>query len=164
MSRPLNKTQLLESIQKEYTALETFLAPLTAEQMAFSSAPGARAVKDIFAHLVEWQQMFFNWYEAGLRGEMPEVPAPGYKWSQLPALNQAIYEKYRSLTAEQALAMFRESHHKTIELIESLPDADLTIPGLYKWMNQNTLMSYLNSITVAHYVWALKDAKKTLQG
>lgn len=164
MSRPLNKTQLLESIQKQYAALEKFLAPLTPEEMAFSSAPGAWAVKDILAHLVEWQQMFFRWYEAGLRGQMPEVPAPGYKWSQLPALNQAIYEKYRSLAAEQALAMFRESHQKTIELIESLPEADLTIPGLYRWMNQNTLIAYLNSITAAHYVWALKDAKKTLKG
>ncbi len=163
MSRPLNKTQLLESIQKEYTALEKFLAPLTAEQMAFSSAPGAWAVKDILAHLHEWQQMFFRWYEAGLRGEMPEVPAPGYKWNQLPALNQSIYEKYRSLSPEQALAMFRESHHKTIEFIKSLPEADLTMPGLYKWMNQNTLMAYLNANTAAHYVWALKDAKKALK-
>lgn len=162
MSRPLNKTQLLESIQKEYTALEKFLAPLTAEQMALSSAPGAWAVKDILAHLVGWQQMFFRWYEAGLRGEMPEVPAPGYKWSQLPALNQAIYEKYRGLTSDEALALFRESHQKTIQFIETLSEADLTAPGLYKWMNKNTLMAYLNSVTAAHYVWALKDCKKVL--
>ena len=50
MSRPLNKTQLLAAIEKEYTALEKFLAPLTAEQMAFAPAPGAWAVKDILAH------------------------------------------------------------------------------------------------------------------
>lgn len=163
MSRPLNKTQLLESIQKEYTALEKFLVLLTPEQMAFSSAPGAWAVKDILVHLHEWQQMFLDWYEAGVRGDTPKVPAPGYKWNQLPELNQAIYEKYRSLSPEQALAMFRESHHRTIEFIESLPEADLTAPGLYKWMNRNTLMAYLSANTAAHYVWALKDAKKTLK-
>ncbi len=163
MSRPLNKTQLLESIQKEYAALEKFLAPLTSEQMAFAPAPGAWAVKDILAHLVEWQQMFFRWYEAGLRGETPTVPAPGYKWSQLPALNQAIYEQYRGLSPEQAIGMFRQSHQKTIEFIETLPESDLTTPGLYKWMNQNTLMAYLNANTAAHYVWALKDAKKALK-
>lgn len=164
MSRPLNKTQLLESIQKEYAALEKFLAPLTAEQMAFAPAPGAWAVKDILLRLVEWLQMFFRWYEAGLRGETPAVPALGYKWSQLPALNQAIYEKYRDLTSDEALALFRESHQKTIQFIETLSEADLTAPGLYAWMNQNTLMSYLNSTTAAHYVWALKDAKKALKG
>jgi hypothetical protein len=164
MSRPLNKTQLLESIQKQYAILEKFLVPLTTEQMAFSSAPGAWALKDILAHLYEWQQMFFRWYEAGLRGEMPEVPAPGYKWNQLPALNQSIYEKYRDLTPEQALALFRESHQKTIEFIENLPDTDLAVPGLYPWMNKNTLMAYLNANTAAHYAWALKDAKKALKG
>lgn len=164
MSRPLNKTQLLESIQKQYAALEKFLAPLTPEQIAFSPIPGAWAIKDIFAHLYEWQQMFFRWYEVGLRDEIPEVPAPGYKWNQLPALNQSIYEKYRNLTPEKALALFRESHQKTIEFIENLSDTNLATPGLYEWMNNNTLMSYLNSITAAHYVWALKDAKKTLNG
>jgi hypothetical protein len=163
MSRPLNKTQLLESIQKHYTALEKSLAPLTAEEMTYSCAPGAWAVKDILAHLVEWQQMFFKWYEGGSQGEMPEVPAPGYKWNQLPALNQAIYEKYQHLTADEALSLFRKSHQKTVQFIETLPDADLTTPGLYQWMNNNTLMSYLNSISAAHYVWALKDAKKTLK-
>ena len=164
MSRPLNKTQLLEAIQKQYTALEKFLAPLTPEQMAFYPAPGVWAVKDIVAHLYEWQQMFFKWYTSGTRGETPEVPAPGYKWNQLPALNQAIYEKYHPLTPDEALQLFRESHKKTLDFIETLPDTDLTKPGLYQWMNQNTLMSYLNSITAAHYLWAVKEAKKALKG
>ena len=85
MSRPLNKAQLNAVIQKEYAALEKFLAPLTSEQLAFTAMSGAWAVKDILAHLYAWQQMLFNWYETGLRGETPAVPAPGYKWNQLPA-------------------------------------------------------------------------------
>lgn len=164
MSRPFNKPQLLAAIDKEYNALEKFLASLTPEQMAFAPAPGARAIKDVLAHLYEWQQMFFRWYEAGRCGENPSVPASGYKWSQLPALNQAIYEKYQPLTSQQALGMFRESHQKTVRFIEALPKTDLTTPGLYTWMNQNTLMAYLNSVTAAHYVWAVKDAKKALKG
>jgi hypothetical protein len=153
----------LTAIDKEYTALEKFLAPLTPEQLVFAPVPGAWAVKDILAHLYEWQQMFFRWYEAGLRDEMPATPAPGYKWSQLPALNRAIYEKYRSLTPHESLCLFRESHQKTVQFIETLPEADLTTPGLYKWMNQNTLMAYLNSVTSAHYAWAIKDCKVVIK-
>lgn len=164
MSRPLNKSQLLAAIHKDYSSLEKFLAPLSAGQLSEPPAPGAWAIKDILAHLYEWQQMFFKWYQSGQRGEIPAVPAPGYKWNQLPALNQAIYAQYQSLNAAQALALFRESHLRTVEFIETLPDADLSVPGLYAWMNQNTLMAYLNSITSAHYVWALKDAKKVLKG
>lgn len=163
MSRPLNKTQLLSAIEKEFSALEKLLTDLTPQLMAYTTAPGVWAIKDIVAHLYEWQQMVFLWYETGLRGEMPSVPAPGYKWSQLPALNQHIYEKYRDLAPEKALALFQESHQKMVQFIERQSDADLATPGLYQWMNQNTLLSYLNSATAAHYVWALKEIKKILK-
>jgi len=164
MSRPLDKAQLLAAIQQDYSALEKYLATRTPEQMAFTPAPGAWSIQDILAHLYEWQQMFFTWYETGLRGEMPPVPAPGFKWSQLPALNQAIYETYRNLAPEKALALFRESHQKTVQFIESLPKTDLTTPGLYRWMNQNTLLAYLNANTASHYRWALKECKKASKG
>jgi hypothetical protein len=164
MSRPLNKTQLLAATQKEYSALEKILANLTTEQLAVTTAPGTWAIKDILAHLHEWQQMFFTWYETGLRGETPALPALGYKWNQLPALNQHIYEKYCDLPPEQALGLFRETHQKTVQFIQALPDADLITPGLYKWMNENTMMAYLNSNTAAHYVWAYKEIKKVLKG
>jgi hypothetical protein len=163
MSRPLNKAQLTAAIQKEYSSLEKYLAPLTPEQLAFSAAFGIWAVKDILAHLYAWQQMLFNWYETGLRGETPALPAPGYKWNQLPALNQQIYEKYCTLISEQALELFRESHQNTLQWIETLAETDLITPGLFPWMNNNTLMAYLNSVTAAHYVWALKEAKKVLK-
>ena len=162
MSRPLHKAQLSAAIQKDYAALEKFLTPLSSEQLAFTITPGAWAIKDILAHLYAWQQMLFTWYETGLRGETPAVPAPGYKWNQLPALNQQIYTTYCTLTPEQALGLFRESHQNTLLWIESLSDADLITPGRYEWMNHNTLMAYLNSVTAAHYIWALKEAKKAL--
>jgi hypothetical protein len=162
MPRPLNKTQLLEVAQKDYQKLETYLNSLRPEQIMTAKAP-EWSVKDILAHLYEWQRMFFIWYETGLSGETPEVPAPGYKWNQLPALNQAIFEKYHSLPLGEVLSMLRASQQKTIKFIAEIPDADLTTPGLYQWMNKNTLMAYLNSITSAHFVWALKESKKAIR-
>ncbi|NIR95411.1 MAG: ClbS/DfsB family four-helix bundle protein, partial [Gammaproteobacteria bacterium] len=38
---------------------------------------------------------FIQWYQAGLRGEIPEIPAPGMTWRDLPKLNRLIYEKYQ---------------------------------------------------------------------
>lgn len=163
MSRPLNQSQLLAAAQKEYAALEKSVTALAPEKLTFSPTPGAWAVRDILAHLYEWQQMLLSWYESGRRGETPAVPAPGFKWSQLPALNQQIYEKYCGLAPERALALLRESHHTTLQFIETLPEADLTAPGLYPWMNRNTLLAYLNSTTAAHYAWAVKEIKKLLK-
>ena len=57
MPRPRNKAHLLDASQKEYQKLET-LATLTPEKMTAANDP-AWSVKDILAHLHEWQQMFF---------------------------------------------------------------------------------------------------------
>jgi hypothetical protein len=159
MSRPLNKAQLLATSEKEYTALEKLIAPLTPGQMTRPPAAGEWSVKDVLAHLYEWQQMFFRWYEAGLHGEKPAVPAEGYKWSQLPALNQHIYETYRDLPLEEALRLFRSSHRKTMELIAKLSEEDLLTPGRWPWMNQNPLIAYLNANTGSHYRWARGEIK-----
>jgi len=96
MPRPQTKAQLLTESQQEYDALEKFLAALTPEQMIQPGALGEWSPKDVLVHLYEWQQMLFRWYEAGQRGETPPIPAEGFKWSQLPALNQQIYEQYKN--------------------------------------------------------------------
>jgi hypothetical protein len=122
---------------------------------------GDWSAKDVIAHLYEWQQMFFRWYEAGLRGETPAVPAAGYKWSQLPALNQKIYETYRDYPWADLLADFRASHAKTLALVESLSDETIITPGLYPWMNKNSLIAYLASTTSSHYDWARSGLRKS---
>lgn len=161
MPRPINKTQLLEVAHKEYRKFEMYLSSLSPEQMKAGNTP-QKSVKDVLAHLYEWQQMFFAWYEIGLRGEKPAVPAPGFNWGQLPALNQAIYEKYENMPLDDVLMMFRASHAQSIQFIENLSDGELATPGLYPWMNRNTLLAYLNSTTGSHYLWALKEIKKSL--
>jgi hypothetical protein len=153
---------LVEVSEKEYAALEKLILTLGVEQMTRVSAPGEWAIKDVLAHLYEWQQMFFRWYEAGLRSEKPAVPAEGYKWSELPALNLHIYEAYRDLSLKQILEMFRFSHHRTMDLIAALSEADLFTPGRWPWMNQNTLTAYINANTGSHYRWAREEIRKRI--
>jgi len=163
MPRPTTKPQLLAEAQAEFDALELFLATLTSDEMRQPTPAGEWAPKDYLTHLYEWQQMFFTWYESGLRGENPAVPAPGYKWNQLPALNQAIYERHRDLPLEEVLDKFRSSHAHTLALIESLPETDLFTRGLYPWMNENHLSAYISANTGSHYRWALTDLRKALR-
>ena len=72
MGRRLRKTQLLSEIQRERRSLDDTLALLSARQMTKAGVTrGGWSVKDVLAHLVEWQQMNLGWYAAGLRGEPP---------------------------------------------------------------------------------------------
>lgn len=163
MPKPTTKQELLDVAQKEYAALESYLATFTPKEMTAPGALGDWSVKDVLAHLFEWQTMLFGWYETGLRGETPAVPADGYKWSDLPALNDNIRQKYGDALLEDVIQEFRASHVRMVEFVNHLTEADLFTPGKYRWLNQNTLAAYCNACAGAHYRWARTDMRKTLK-
>lgn len=158
-----SKTQLLAESQKEYQALEKLLAPLTPEQMTQPGMLGEWSVKDVLAHLYEWQQMMLGWYQAGLRGETPEVPGRGYKWNQLAELNQEIYATYQGAPLDDVRAKFRASHQQMIDLIESLPENDLLAPGCFSWTGKHNLATFIDANTGSHYRWASTGLRKQIK-
>ena len=44
-------------------------------------------------HLYEWHAMLERWYREGMDGDIPFMPAPGYKWSSIKLLNIRIWEE-----------------------------------------------------------------------
>lgn len=156
MGKRLPKRELLQEIQLERTALDDLLALLTTRQMTQADVTrGGWSVKDILAHLVEWQQMNLDWYEAGRRGEKPAMPAPGFTLRELPRLNEMIYRKHHRRSLQAVLQDYRSHHARVVALIESLPDDDLVTLGRFSWTGPSwTLSDYLRASTAAHYLWA----------
>ena len=160
MPKPQNKAELIAASHKERQALEEFLSTLTAEQKTQPGIVGHWSVKDMLAHLIEWEQMVLGWLAAGEAGQKPHVPAEGYKWSQIPALNEAIRQKYQARPLDEIEGLFSESYRQTMAAIERLSEESLFTPGLYPWMNKNTLAAYFTSCTGSHYRWARKELRK----
>ncbi len=163
MSKPNSKAMLLSESKKEHEALEGLLATLNEEQMLKSGIIGEWSIKDLLAHLYEWEQMVLNWQAAGEAGERPGVPAEGYKWSQLPALNEVIRQKHLARPLNEVRAMCSASYHQIMEKIETLSEEALFTPGLYPWMNKNSLAAYFTSCTSSHYRWARAEIRKGLR-
>jgi len=164
MPRPTNKNQLLTQMQKEHDALETFLSTLTPEQMTLSGATLQRSIKDVLMHLFDWEQMCLGWYQAGLRGDLPALPAEGFKWTKIPALNEQLYQKHRDQPLDQAMQDFRASYQQILETVQTITEADLFTPGRYAWTKKLALAAYFISATSSHYVWARKEVMKCLKG
>lgn len=156
MGKRLPKRALLAEIQRERAALNATLALLRPGDMTRSGVTrGGWSVKDILAHLVEWQQMNLGWYAAGLRGEKPAMPAPGFTLRDLPRLNAKIYRKHHRRSLRAVLDDYRTYHDRVTTLIEALPDVDLVTLGRYSWTGPSwTLSDYLRASTAAHYLWA----------
>jgi uncharacterized protein (TIGR03083 family) len=163
MPRPTTKHALLEMMQRERTALEQLLAELSPEQMTESGIVGEWSVKDVLAHLLEWEQMVLRWHSAGLKGKVPVTPSAEFNWAQLPQLNQRIFEKHCNRTLAEIQKEFAASYKKTRKTIEGLSDEDLFTRGRYAWTRNNTLGAYFVSNTSSHYHWAITAIKKGLK-
>jgi hypothetical protein len=100
---------------------------------------------------------------SGYEGKTIPVPAEGFKWSELPALNDKIYREHKGETVEEVMAKFHQSYKQIIDLLNSISDQDLFTPGLHKWQNKNMLAAYFKSSTSSHYLWARKEITKGLK-
>jgi nicotinamidase-related amidase len=163
MPEPTNKQQLLDEAQKKYEALGRQVASFTPEEMVRPGVIGTWSIKDILAHLLEWQTMLMGWYEAGLRGETPAVPAEEYNWSQLPELNQAIYERCRDAALDDVRSQLDASHRHMLDVVASLSEEELFTPERYAWIGINTLASYVDSCAGAHYRWARTGIRRGMK-
>jgi hypothetical protein len=165
MGKRLRKADLLEAIHIERSALDDTILQLSKRQMTQAGVTrGGWSVKDILAHLAEWQQMNLDWYAAGLRGEKPDLPAPGFSWRDLPRLNQTIYRKHRRRSLQTVVHEFHKNHDRIVALISTLQDSDLVTLGRYAWTGPSwTLSDFFRANTAAHYLWARKRIRSWLR-
>ena len=160
MEHPTTKEQLLALIHTERTKLDKKMDGLSPEEMVFPGAMGDWSVKDILAHLVDWERRLVKWYEIGLRDEMPQLPAPGFTWGQLSALNQQGYERHKDRPLEDVLASYLASYQQVLALIECMTEEEIFEVGRYAWTGKKSnLAVYIAANTYKHYAWAAKEIR-----
>lgn len=165
MARPKNKQELLKLSNENYTKLLDFVQNLSAEDLEKEFPEGYlnRNVRDVLAHLHEWHLMMIGWYEAGMRGEKPNIPAKGYTWKTTPDLNRKIWKQYRETERKEVMYMLNTSFQDIQSLIEAHTDEELFEKKRYHWTGSTSLGAYLISASSSHYDWALKLIKKCLK-
>jgi len=163
MSKPNTKNEVIEAAQTERAALEKLLTTLTPDQMTQPNVIGEWAIKDVLAHLIEWEGMVMNWYQTGLKGKIPVVPSEEYNWGQLPQLNHAIYLKHRDRSLAEIQKEFKSSNKKIMKMIEGIPEKELFTRGQYTWTRNNLLAAYFVSATSSHYRWARTEIRKKVK-
>lgn len=156
------KQELLESIRTTHAQLEKKFSQLTPKQMIWPGSMNNWSVKDILAHLVDWEQRFIGWYEEGLKGKTPETPAPGLTWRDLPKLNQAGYVLHKNESLEDVLAQFENSYQEILALVESMTEREIFDAGVYEWTGKSSLLSWIAANTSSHYNWARRNIRTTL--
>ncbi len=162
MAVPRTQEELLALTARERDALQSLLMGLSREQLLTFGEYGWSA-KDFLAHLSEWERMLCEWYEAGLRGESPAVPAEGYSWARMDELNDRIFELHQDEEIEEVVAGWTESSRRLIALTQTMTEADLFTPARFAWTGRGTLASFVYECGPNHYRWAAREIRRGLK-
>lgn len=165
MPKPSTKKELLRACEDNFSALKKMISSLEpAKQTSeFQGKTLNRNIRDVLAHLHHWHLLFFKWYKDGMSEIKPVMPAKGYKWKDLPKLNQWIWQEYQSKSLKNTKIALNRSYKKMIRIIESHSDKELFEKKRYFWTGTTSLAAYVMSNSSSHYHWAIKQIRKGLK-
>lgn len=162
MGKRLSREKLLAEMDSEWEKLQNAIRGLSKKQL---SQPNVNshgwALKDVLAHVLDWQQRNVDWYHAGVAGNVPALPADGFSWNQTAELNEKIFRAHRRTSATEILQRLSNSHTSTRQLIQQLSADELTQLNHYAWTGKSwTLSDYFRAGTASHYRWASKKFRR----
>jgi hypothetical protein len=151
MDEQMTKTRTLELMQSEREAFERLLGELSDQQMTRSGVENSWSVKDILAHITEWERLMVQWIQESVRGEVPQRPAPGTPWDDLDGLNQQIYVSNQDRTLDEILTDFHGIFQLSLQTVQALTEEDLVDPQRFTWRAGVPLWHLVADNTWEHY-------------
>jgi hypothetical protein len=151
MDEPTTRAKVLELVHIEQEALQTVLDQLTEVQMTQPGVENNWTVKDILAHIADWEQRMVRWIEETMRGEVPERPAPGMTWDDLDELNEQTYLANKNRSLAEILAGFETSYQQAVKAVETLTEEDLLDPHRFAWREGDPMWHMVAANTWWHY-------------
>ncbi len=155
MPKPKNKEELIQAANEEYQRLNNLIDSFGPNERhaPFSLQSLNKNIRDVVAHIFHWQLLFFTWYEKGMKGQKPSMPAEGYTWRTVPDLNKTIWAQYNEVELSTIRNNLESSHEQIMALIRTHSDEELFQKKKYKWTGSTSLGAYLISATSSHYFW-----------
>ena len=137
MGTTTTKDELLARIRAEHEGWRALVAEVGEGRMERPGPMGEWTFKDMAAHLSGWRERTIRRVEAGPGVEPPTLwPAT---LTDDDAINDWIHERNRDRPLGDVLADADASYDRLAAAITALPDADVTMPGRFAWMEGGAL-------------------------
>jgi hypothetical protein len=157
-----DKSQILKRLQTERRRLEQNLSTLTPEDMLQTGVVNQWSVKDVLAHLYDWEARLPVWLEAARRGGPDDCPDPHFTWRQIDQLNERIYLAHCDELLDSVLEAFRETHRRFMQVVESIPEDEMFTPAYYPFTGSASILDWLHGFA-AHDLWGKTKIRKWLK-
>ena len=150
MEEKMTKSRLYEEIYAERDALENTLASLDESEMTDPTLEGGWSVKDVLAHIVDWEQRMTLWINESLDDEGPDLTSD---WSDeiLNKLNQEIYENNKDREYQEVWDEFQLSYQQSWKAVKRLTDEDLFEPHRFAWREGRPMWYIVEANMSGHY-------------
>jgi hypothetical protein len=127
----MNKSELVNWLQKEVREWEALLDQIGPMRMEQSGVNGDWSMKDVVAHLTGWNRGLVARLQAAARGE-PEPPPPWPAHLQTDdEINAWIYESYRGRSLREVLEETHQVFQQLLTAVEGLPE-DVRIEQVHR--------------------------------
>jgi hypothetical protein len=116
----MNQQQVLNKLDRAWTALQESVEGLTPEQLLEPGVIEAWSVKDILAHITVWEEEALKHMPEILQGVRP--PLYSVVYGGLNEFNALMTEKKRELSISDVLHQLEETHNRLRKYVRSAPE------------------------------------------
>ena len=149
---PKNKVELLNRIEREWTALQRAIAGLGEAQMSVPDA-GGWSIKDNLAHLSAWENFMRQHYLHHLPPhEVMGIDAETFEKADENVINAILFQRNKDRSAAEVLAELRHSHEQVLADLDQMSFADLMKPRLADDPEARPLIGWVIGNTYDHYM------------
>lgn len=164
---PLN-----QEMQREYERLRDLIASLPACLRSLKTIKGTKemlSIGDLIAYQIGWGKCVIRWYEAGIKGEMPQMPGEGFSTWNYSAIAKHFHENYAFDCPMAQDKVFDEVVWELYNIIEKEhKNGNLEKVGIWPWCTLSSgkqwpLSKWIRVNTCAPYKRAYSQIRKNLQ-
>lgn len=156
------KKRILQMLNTERKRLEQNLASLTPEEMHIPGVVGEWSIKDILAHLADWEAHMPIWMDAARSGDPVAEVEVGLSWKQFDEFNQRIFKRHKDEALIDVLAYFRSTHQEFMQMAEDMPEDEMLERGRYPFIGKGAVYDWLSAYA-AHDRWAKTHIRKWIK-
>jgi len=150
-SVPKDKADLMERIQREWSALTQAMDKLSDEQMSVPGT-GSWSIKDNLAHLAAWEQFMLLVHLQGHPShEAMQVDEATLERLDEDGLNAILYERNRHHSVADVVSDLYRSHEQVWAALEQMTYADLMKPRYADDPEARPVIGWVIGNTYEHY-------------
>lgn len=149
----LTKENLLRRMETGWNEIQVFLGTLSETQLTVPTDAAGWTAKDHVIHLAMGEDSAYALLNGQPLREAMDIDPDTWKQGD-DAINAVLQQRYRDLSLDEVLAIFRRNHERLVAKIKSMTEEQLLLP--YRHYDTNTdderpVIWWVISNTMMHY-------------